>query len=102
MNRDKRKALTCASSIDAFDFKDIAMEETSDDSEISQHRISEFLSKVSNLQLKIIILKLLGYDDKEALEITQSKKTRYNDAIKGLKSEETLRSLYKRNFDGKA
>ena len=97
--RDKRKTLNVASSLDIPEALNIPDKISCETNELSQYRIKEFVNNISNLQLRILILKLLGFPETEIREIIDTKKERFNDAIKALKSEETLRVLYRRNFN---
>ena len=106
-NRDCRKALAEAISLNApldnqddgteliFLIEDKVQDEIS---ELTEKRVGEFISNLSNIQLRILLLKLLGFDNDVYAEVLHIPKNRVNDAIKNLKNIETTRSLYKRRF----
>lgn len=105
-SRDKRKALSVATSINAcsnddddkndieIPYKD-AKEELS---QLSEKRVGEFLVKLSNQQLRILILKLLDFDLKDVPVILNITRQSVSDSMKGLKSNELRRILNRRSY----
>lgn len=104
-SRDKRKTLSVADSlnicINGDDEKAIDIpcpEEQTENSQLSEKRVGEFLIKLSNQQLRILILKLLDFDLKDVPVILNITKRSASDSIKGLKSNELRRILNRRNY----
>lgn len=104
-SRDKRKTLSVADSlnvcIDGDDEKTIGIpchEEQTENSQLSEKRVGEFLIKLSNQQLRILVLKLLEFDLKDIPVILNITKQSANDSIKGLKSNELRRILNRRSY----
>lgn len=104
-SRDKRKTLSVADSLNTcVDYGDVRNvdipfeEQQKENSQISEKRVGEFLIKLSNQQLRILILKLLDFDLKDVPFILNITKRSVNDSVKGLKSNELQRILYRRNY----
>ena len=104
-SRDRRKTLSVADSLNVCtngdDEKTIdipCLEEQKENSQLSEKRVGEFLIKLSNQQLRILVLKLLEFDLKDIPVILNITKQSANDSIKGLKSNELRRILNRRSY----
>ena len=104
--RDKRKALHTASTLNtpAFEDNDEELITTIEDvkgaadTELSEQRVGTFVNSLSNQQLRVLILKLLGFEQGDIPEMLNIPRKTMNDIIKGLKSNEVTGILYRRKF----
>lgn len=103
-SRDCRKTLGYASSLnipidedDDVELIDTIPDNSKEkDKSLSKNRVGGFIGKLSNCQLRILILQLLEFETDEIVEILDISKSKYNDAIKGIKSYEKSRILHQR------
>lgn len=104
--RDKRRALTVSESLNVpisedddtelINFIEDKPEDTNSD--LSEKRVGEFLKKLSNQQLRILVLKLLDFDNDDIPEILGLTKIKVNDSMRGLKRNDIIMMLYRRKF----
>ena len=107
-NRNKRRSLSSASSLNEMAF-DGRQEEVLDrlqteregypvDSELTEKRVGNFVNSLSNQQLRVLILSLLGFDASDMPEMLQIPTNTMRDILNGLKSSDLTRILYRRKF----
>lgn len=104
--RDKRKALYTASSLnqpiseDSDEEMILTIEDTRNEeiTELSEHRVGNFVNSLSNQQLRILILQLLGFEVGDMPDMLNIPRKTMTDILKGLKSNELTRILYRRKF----
>ena len=107
-NRDKRRALCRASSINCLisEGSDEEISSTLKDESISQNeyneltevRIGSFINSLSNQQLRLLILKLLEFDTDDIPDMLNISRKTMNDILKGLKSSDLTDILRRRKF----
>lgn len=104
--RDKRKALYVASSLNQPVSEDndnemiLMVEDKKNDTynELNENRVGSFVNALSNQQLRVLILKLLGFQTSDMPDMLNIPRKTMNDILRGLKSNELTRILYRRNF----
>ena len=98
--RDKRKALYTAESIDTPDCPVINMpiEEKQEVSELSELRVGNFVASLNNNQLRILILTLLGFDTTEMPNMLKMSSQTMQGVVNSLKDADLTRVLYRRKF----
>ena len=104
--RDKRKTLHTASTLNLPISEDndeeliVTIEDVKDnaDTELSEQRVGTFVNSLSNQQLRVLILKLLGFEQGDIPEMLNIPRKTMNDIVKGLKSNELTGILYRRKF----
>lgn len=98
--RDKRKALHTADSIDNNDsaVHQKPAEEKQEVSELSELRVGGFINSLNNNQLRILILNLLGFDLTDMPNMLNMSNQTMQGILNSLKDAELTRILYRRNF----
>lgn len=104
--RDKRKALYTASTLNQPISEDNEEEiifmledkKESGTSELTEQRVGNFINALSNQQLRVLILKLLGFEMSDMPDMLHIPRKTMNDILKGLRSNELTRILYRRKF----
>ncbi len=97
--RDKRKALHTAESVDVPGVaSDIPIEEKQEPSELSEFRVGNFVNSLSNNQLRILILTLLGFGASDIPNMLNMSNKTMNSIISSMKDTDLTRVLYRRNF----
>lgn len=106
--RDKRKTLSCSTSLNNLVSED-DKEQIIDrleckentfaaDNELSEKRVGNFVCSLSNQQLRVLILKLLGFENGDMIKMLNMSRGTMTDILKGLKRSEITRILYRRKF----
>lgn len=97
--RDKRKALYSADSIEASESEVYhAKEEEQDDSEFSELRTGNFVNSLNNNQLRVLILTLLDFSIKDIPKMLNVSEASVRDIVRSLRTTDVTRILYRRNF----
>jgi RNA polymerase sigma factor (sigma-70 family) len=98
--RDKRKALYTADSIDVPNSPVInkPVEEKLEISEISELRVGNFINSLNNNQLRILILTLLGFDSTDMPNMLNMSNQTMQSITNSLKNADLTRTLYRRKF----
>ena len=98
--RDKRKALHTAESIDAPNCSAInkPAEEKQEVSELSELRVGNFINSLNNNQLRILILTLLDFDMTDMPSMLNMSNQTMHSIANSLKDADLTRVLYRRKF----
>lgn len=98
--RDKRKALHTADSIDVPDSPavNIPTEEKPEISELTELRVGNFVNSLNNNQLRILILTLLDFDVTDMPSMLNMSNQTMQTIIGSLKDADLTRVLYRRKF----
>ena len=98
--RDKRKALYVADSIDSPDCNACykAAEEKQEVSELSELRVGNFINSLNNNQLRILILTLLDFDMTDMPSMLNISNQTMHSIIHSLKDADLTRVLHRRKF----
>lgn len=109
-NRDKRKTLFRSTSLNQIvsesnneeivsKLKDKSVAHNQYEyNELTEKRVGNFINSLSNQQLRFLILRLLEFDTEDILDMLNISRKTMNDILKGLKSNELSRILYRRKF----
>ena len=103
-SRDCRKALGSASSLNTpLDDEDeteiidtIVADENERDDELTEKRVGGFIKKLSNHQLRVLMLQILEFSPDEIIETLDKTRAKYNDCIKGMQRYDIAKLLYQR------
>lgn len=106
-NRDKRKALSTAISLNVVVKEDSEVEliDTIKDhlsvegDTMSEKRVGTYLNNLSNRQLRILILKLLEFSKEDIRSILDISSKQFNDDVKGLSDGNVIQALYMRGVE---
>ena len=98
--RDKRRALYTADSIDVPDspVMNKPIDEKQEISEISELRVGSFVNSLNNNQLRILILTLLGFDATDMPSMLNMSNQTMQSIANSLKDTDLTRTLYRRKF----
>lgn len=98
--RDKRRALHTADSIDVPDSSalNVPIEEKQEMSELTEHRVGNFVNSLNNNQLRILILTLLGFDSTNMPNMLNMSNQTMRSIVNSLKDTDLTRALYRREF----
>lgn len=99
--RDKRKALYVAESIDCPDSNACNIplpDEKQETSELSELRVGNFVNSLNNNQLRILILSILGFDPGDMPNMLNMSNQTMQSIVRSLKDADLTRVLYRRNF----
>ena len=100
--RDVRKALYVSDSVDALD-KSIVDNisdsiDKKENSELSELRVGSFINSLNNNQLRVLILKLLDFDNEDMAEMLKVPNKIIGQTLRSLKSTDVTRILFRRKF----
>ena len=98
--RDKRRSLHTADSIDVPDSSalNVPIEEKQEISELTEHRVGNFVNSLNNNQLRILILTLLGFDSTDMPNMLNMSNQTMQNIANSLKDTDLTRTLYRRKF----
>lgn len=105
--REKRKALYLSESLnvpvdESSDIEVIDTIEAKSNEEhslLSESRVGAFVNRLTNLQLKILILKLLNFKEEDISDMLATSKFRIRDALRELKCGNNAQTLKRRSFE---